>query len=135
MLTKQQVLNHCRAYFLDAVNNKGGITGSGWGSCALGTMVTCHVNSITEVRAELERQLGTLPYTYWAEDSMFKQITVFNDHYCSKLAPVKLTIATVNQFLFKLAYENKLIYDIIEETELTATKAAHVLKETDRETS
>lgn len=134
MLTKQQVLNHVKGYFKDCIDYNGGITGSGWANCALGSLVIDRVSDICFVQAEVVRVLGTQPYDYWDETHMYKKITRFNDKHCGGNYP--LTVELVNKFLFGLAYENDLVYDIIVETELNAIKANHnVLKETDRETS
>ena len=115
-MSKQDVLNHCRSYFLDRFNNHDQKCWSGWGlgdepsaRCALGSLVTGRCYS---VMAEAKKILGVNPQDL-LDETFYGAIMLFNDTHSHK--GNKLTISGIDEFLNGLAAKYDLEYESINE--------------------
>ena len=104
MLTKQQVLDGVKTYFV-GIAQRDGYTGSGWRSCALGSLLQGNTQAYY-VKETIEALLGAGRYEDWAKDGFYSLITQFND----KWVGAHLSIAEVNFFLAQLAAKYDLEY-------------------------
>jgi len=120
MISNQQLLDHCKSYFTNRLNNHNGRAGSGWGHpgdnsgftrCALGSLISPELVCVKE---EVENLFQIGKYTTWPPNGIHVRIVHFNDYNISKDS---LTIDKINLFLSRLAIDYYLDYTLINQAE------------------